>query len=425
MAATTTVAGLIQSYDIGPNRARINAGFELQRFDIDDVRRILDGLQPLETIKGSNNPCGPRFNRHVGIPIWMRALLWTLMLAGTTLLVPIQVGATMLLVFRGRFSAIWKELPVPTYKLLAWGQEMTSFIKAPLDLVKESVRRGAALCADRQGRFSVRDGDYAVMSHTWGETMGWQTPAAWGPVDLSLRKMGIAREHFLRFFDQCESTWLWVDVVALPEVLEDMSTAQKDEIERLRVGVVNSLHAIYTKADKIVVLDTLLLRLSTRSPVDVAVVLCLSFWMTRLWTFTEAKLARKVVLRTRDYSFDLDAVIELLGKHTLNDEHRYYALLRRLWPLRDEALGGYPPSTIMEIAYIGGENRYTDVEVDKARALFPLLNLKWEYGWTLQQGLSRIVEAFPEDIVWVRKWCEYRSIDFDIPSERPAQLVPE
>jgi hypothetical protein len=211
--------------------------------------------------------------------------------------------------------------------------------------------------------------------------------------------------------------WLCVDVIARPEVLEDISSAQKDEIQGLRVGIINCLHSIYTKADKIVAIDTLLLRLSTRSPVDVAVVLCLSLWMTRLWTYTEARLARKVILKTRDFSFDLDAVMEFLGKAVLNDQHRYYALLRRLLPLRDESPHGLPPSPIIQSAYSGGENRYTDVEVDKARALFPLLNLKWEHEWTLQQGLLKIVEAYPNDADWVRKWCEYRRIEFNVPTK--------
>jgi hypothetical protein len=413
----TTLAEVIETYGIGPNRARLNANFELQRFSIDDVRRILDRLQPLERLKGSSNPCGPVYNRHVGFPLWMRATLWSMVSIGTMFLLPVQIGAAIVLVVRGRFQAIWKELPVPTYELTSWRQDILSFVKAPLELVRLSVENEAALCVNRQGRFSIREKDYAVMSHVWAETMGWQTPTAWGPVSLELRKMGLARAHFLRFFDRCEADWLWADVIAMPEVLEDMSPAQKDEIERLRVGIINCLHSIYTRADKIVAIDTSLLRLSTRSPVDVAVVLCLSFWMTRLWTYTEARLARKVILKTRDFTFDLDTVIGFLGRTVLNDQSRYYALAYRLLHLRDGSLEGYPPTSVMENAYLGGENRYTNVEVDAARALFPLLKLKWEHGWTLTQGLSKIVEAYPEEADWVRKWCEYRRIEFNIPAQ--------
>lgn len=110
---------------------------------------------------------------------------------------------------------------------------MLTFIKAPLGLVKISIEEGAAFCVNRRGKFSIRDRGYAVMSHVWGETMGWQSPDSWGPVDFSLRKMGLARQHFLRFFDRCEEEWLWVDVIAMPEVLEDKEDTQKEKIEKL------------------------------------------------------------------------------------------------------------------------------------------------------------------------------------------------
>lgn len=414
--ATITLFELIQKYDIGPNRARHNETCELERFNAEDVRRILDQLEPLKRIPGSREPCGPVYNRHVGFPIWMRATLWGMMSFGITFLFPFQAGAAIVLLFRGHSKAIWKELPRPTFDLINWAQDIISFVKAPLGLVRESIEKGAALCINHQGRFSIRDKDYAVMSHVWGETMGWQRTEAWGPVDLSLRTMGLARQHFLRFFDRCEEEWLWVDVIAMPEVLEDMNDTQKEMIERLRVGVINCLKSIYTRADKVVVIDTLLLRLSTRSPIDVAAVLCLSFWTTRLWTFTEARLAKKVVLKTRDLSFDLDDVIQLLGKTILNDQHRYYRLFERLVHLRDESVHGFPPYSLIEGAYWAGVNRFTDVAVDQARILFPLLGLKWEHGWTLSQGLSTIVAASPKDAEWIRKWCHYRSIEFNVPS---------
>jgi hypothetical protein len=201
------------------------------------------------------------------------------------------------------------------------------------------------------------------------------------------------------------------------EVLEDMSPAEKEATEGLRVGVINCLRSIFIRADKVVVIDTLLLRLSTRSPLDVAVVLCLGCWMTQLWTYTEARLAKKVMLKTQDFEFDLDAIIGFLGKNVLNDQDCYSILMCWLVHLREGSIKGYPTSSLMEGAYLGGENRYTNVEVDKARALFPLFGLKWEYGWTLKQGLAKIVEAYPEEAVWVRRWCYYCSVEFQIPNQ--------
>lgn len=425
MASYGAVAALIQKHEIGPNRAKHNADDELRRFGLDDVRRILDCLEPMKNVLGSSNPCGPNFNRHVGIPIWMRSTLWAMVSFGTAFLFPIQAGAAIVLIFRGHFNPIWKELPRPTFDLIDWAQDMMSFVKAPIHLIKKSVQQCAALCVDRQGTFSIKSEGYAVMSHVWGETMGWQRPDGWGPVDISLRKMGLSRTHFLRFFDRCEEKWLWVDVIAMPEVLENMSDARKTEIEKLRVGVINCLWSIYTKADKIVVIDTLLLRLSTRSPVDVAAVICLSFWITRLWTFTETRLAKKIVIKTRDWKFDLDDIIELLARTAINDQHRYYRIFFRLLHLREESVHGFPPNSLLESAYWACQNRYTDVELDQARILFPLLNLKWEYGWTLQQGLSTILDAYPAETEWLRMWCQYRSIDFNVASGASRGIIQD
>lgn len=415
--AESAITAMIQDYGIGPQRAKQVSRSGFSRFDIEDVRRILDCLKSLPSIAGSREPCGPPFNLHVGIPIWMRGTLWAIMTFGTLLLFPAQVGAATVLLFRGRFWPIWKELPRPTFDLIAWARDMTLFVKAPIHLIKKSVKQGAALCVNRQGRFTIRRGDYAVMSHVWGETMGWQRKDGWGAVDLSLRRMGIARQHFLRFFDRCESEWLWVDVIAMPEVLEDMSEAQKEETEILRTGVINSLRSIYTNATKVVVIDTLLLRLSTRSPIDVAATLCMSFWMTRLWTLTEARLAKKIILKTSDWSFDFDEVLELIARTVINDQHRWYGFLIRLVHLRDQTKHGFPPYSSLESAYWAGENRYTDIGIDQVRVLFPLLDLKWENGWSLQQGLSKILETHPQEAEWLQKWCQYRDIAFNVSSE--------
>jgi len=385
----------------------------MQQFTTGDIRRILNCLEPLQSNLGSNAPCGPYFFRHTGIPIWMRSTLWGMMFFGTAFLLPLQAGAAMVLLFRGRFKPIWQELPRPTFDLINWAQDQMSFVKAPIHLIKKSVEQGAALCVNRQGKFSIRTEGYAVMSHVWAQTMGWQGPDGWGPVHISLRKMGLSRVHFLRFFNRCHEEWLWVDVISMPEVLEDMNDAQKTEIEQLRVGVINSLRAIYTKANKVVVLDTVLLQLRSRSPIDVAVILYSSLWITKLWTFTEARLAQKIVIKTRDWEIDLDEIIELLVRTVINDQHRYYRIAIRLAHLREESVHGVPPCSLLESAYKACENRSTNIDLDQVRILFPLLDLKWEYGWTLQQGLSIISDAYPADVEWLRKWYQDRNIDFD------------
>ncbi|QSZ32962.1 hypothetical protein DSL72_002545 [Monilinia vaccinii-corymbosi] len=402
---------LIEAHGIGPHRARYVAESALAKFSQEDIRRILSQLETLPQIPGSNNPCGPVFNRYSPFPIWVHVLLWSIRSMGIVCLLPIQAGAAAVLLARGRFAPIWKQIPRPSIELVSWASEFDTFIKAPVKLVEESIQRGAALCVNGNGKFSIRSAGYAVLSHVWGETMGWQTPHAWGPVELPLRRKGIPMAHFRRFFDRCDAEWLWVDFIAMPEVLEDMDAAEKDRMEGLRIGVINCLRSIYAKSEKVVVLDTLLLRLKTRSPIDVAVALCLSFWMTRLWTWVEARLAPKVIVKTEDWSIDLDSVLELLGKTVLNEEHRYHGVLRHLWTLRQETINLLDISTLMESVCIGCASRFTDVEIDTGRALYPLLGLRWEFGWDLEQGFRKIVNVYPEEAKWV---MEFRQIKFGL-----------
>ena len=121
----------------------------------------------------------------------------------------------------------------------------------------------------------------------------------------------------------CTAEWLWIDVLAMHEVYEDMSEAEKERTEEMRVQIINRYRGVYERADQVIVLDGLLLRLHTGSMIDVAVILALSRWMSRLWCFMESWLARSVVLKTADAAFDFDELLDLLFKTVNNEEHRY------------------------------------------------------------------------------------------------------
>lgn len=360
------ISNLIQEHEenITDRASRVSA-FELRTWNVDEVAAILDQVSPRSKTRGSNDPCGPEINRSSPMIDWM-----------------------------------------------------FTFVQAPEVLIRHSIQQQAALCVNRFGKFQIRREAYAVMSHAWGETCGWNTPTAWGPVDLQLRKKGILHRHFLKFFDRCESEWLWVDILAMPEVFEDMTAAAKAETERLRTDVINNLRQIYMRADKVVCLDSFLLRLHSGGMIDVAVVLCLGRWITRLWTFTEARLAKQLILKTEDAAFDLDEILRFLYENVQNDEHRYFGMLTRLQPLRPVPVGHVPrvwkpgQEQVLSDIRFGGENRFCDIDIDQARALFPLLGLKWQTGWTLQQGLQRIAEIRPIAKDFVEEYCRYRGIDW-------------
>lgn len=401
-------------------RATRAAADELRRFSPEDIALILAQLHPEKRIPGNNDPCGPSFNRYSSLPFWAHATIGTLLATGTLALLPLQLGAAVCLLFKGRWRPLRREIPMPTILLFSWGMGLSSYVKAPRHLVEQSIQAGVALCVNRSGRFKLLKEGYSVVSHIWGETMGWQTPTSWGPVELPLRRKGLFLGHLQKFFDRCAVEWLWIDVLAMPEVYEDMSEGEKEGTEELRVHIINTLRGVYERANQVIVLDSLLLRLHTGSMIDVAVILTLSRWMTRLWCFTESWLAKSVVLKTADAAFDLDELLDLLYKTVNNEEHRYFPLLYRLSYLRPASDGfirsdlsgdDLDPPLLVKI-YHGCENRFTDVEVDQARALYPILNLQWTSGWGLKDGLGHIRESFPEQRDILEAYCNYRMLEF-------------
>lgn len=120
-----------------------------------------------------------------------------------------------------------------------------------------------------------------------------------GPVEAPLRKKGLDLGRLQKFFNHYTTEWLWIDVLAMP----------KERTEEVRVHIINRLRGVYERADQVIVLGSLLLRLYTGSMIDVAVIRALS---SRLWCFTKSWLARCGVLKAEDAAFDLDELLNLL-----------------------------------------------------------------------------------------------------------------
>ena len=403
--------------------------YELQHWTVQEVDALLNQLAPRLKKAGNAEPCGPEFNHNSSLFKWMQIPVWSMFAIGCAFLAPLQIYGAIYLTLHGKFQAIWRELPTPTVLAFDWASNMFSFVKAPRAIMRESIQQQAALCVNRAGKFSLKADGYAVLSHVWAETCGWQTPTDWGPVEPEVRKKGVYYEHFLKFFDRCDAEWLWVDILAMPEVFDDMTLAEKSETEDVRTGVINSLRNIYLGAEKVVYLDSLLLRLQSGSMIDAAMIFCMGLGMRRLWIFTEIKLAKRVMLKTNDSAFDLDQIVEFLYKDVGNQDHPYFPLFTRLLYLRPIPSGqrkmirsplrpDSEDSNLLVDIYHGTENRNCNVEIDKARALFPLLDLKWQTGWTLQQGLQQIANSFPGETDILLKYCDYRNIDFTLLASR-------
>ena len=196
----------------------------------------------------------------------------------TSLIFPFQLGTAFYLAFKKRWKFILTDVPQPTFVI--WRSLATvsdPLNKAPGALIRRSIDESKALCVNRQGSFRLMSGGYTVMSHAWQETMAWQSTTGWGPVSLDLRKKGFSLAHLEAFIDQCETRWLWLDQKAMPEVFEDMDAAQKSHTERLRIDIINTLHTIHIRAEKMMIVDSALIRLNTSSLIDPAVFLCLGY----------------------------------------------------------------------------------------------------------------------------------------------------
>ncbi|WQF79355.1 hypothetical protein CDEST_04369 [Colletotrichum destructivum] len=343
---------LLERHGIDSSRAMLAMRTSLRLWEPTDVEPVLRQL----TLRGRNhNPCGPELSRYPG-----------------------ESG---------------------TGKLLRLVPELGRYVKAPATLVRQSIQQQAALCVNRDGKFQVMKSGYSVMSHAWEETMGWSDPQGSGKLDSSARKKGIYKSHFAKFFNRCGATWLWVDALAMPEIFEDMDPAQKTEAEFLRIGVINNIASIFRQADKVVVLDTLALQLSTGSLIDVAVVLSLGRWIRRMWTVAEARLGKKVFVKTADGEADLDEIVSLLEEEAVELGYRFGGLLRTLSILRRKPTAG----ATAELSDLVKAYRHTHTEdaVDRVRAAFPLLGLMWGAGWSQEEGMLHLIRQMPTESVFL------------------------
>lgn len=399
---------LLQRYGIGARRAQKNAQNELARWAPADVDAV---LRQIDSGGRDHNPCGPEFNIYRGLGIGQKTFLYSCIGLGLACALPIYLVHTTIRLLKHRTFSVYKKTwdEYNLSALLSLVFEMDSYVKAPIKLIRQSIEEGKALCINKNGKFKIMDSGYAVMSHVWEETMGWNSPDGFGKVDLSLRKKGIYRGHFLKFFEKCGAEWLWVDVIAMPEILEDMSEAEKEETEKLRVGVVNNLTSIYRGADRTIVLDSLVMQLKTGSLIDVAVVLCLGRWTSRMWSVAEGRLGKRILVKTGDGETDLDEIISLLHEIATDPSHRYFDLAKTLHGIRGNRASRDTRCSLAELvkAY---RFAYTGEDADSVRAAYPLLGLSWHPGWGQNEGMRNLITQLSDESPLLAGLCGERGI---------------
>lgn len=157
------------------------------------------------------------------------------------------------------------------------------------------------------------------------------------------------------------------------------------------LDVINNMPQIYSRADAVIIIDALLLQLHSQDLIDVAVGLACGNWATRVWTYQEIKLASRALVLTASGSFEYKAMADYLQTLESHDYPRYHSLwLHIASMMRDDDRGISIPDIVMSCG-----TRKSRQDVDYARAFFPVLGLKWEYGITRKEGMQTIYRSYP------------------------------
>lgn len=159
--------------------------------------------------------------------------------------------------------------------------------------------------------------------------------------------------------------------------------------EMLTIDVINTLPFIYSRADAVIIVDALVLQLRSEDLTDIAVALICGQWATRVWTFQEIKLARRALLVTATGSCDYSDIVRHLATLADAQPDRYRRMYLRLATLENNEERGL---SIPDIVMACG-NRRSGYDIDYARAFFPVLGLKWEYGMTREEGIQVIYRS--------------------------------
>ena len=262
-----------------------------------------------------------------------------------------------------------------------WKDGRTKWISPPRKLMEQSVREDAALCINSKRQWSLRTSGYMAFSHVWIEGL-----------QRNNIHDGLDSEKVDAMFALLESRkivaeWIWADVLAIPAG-GGPTTSLEDEL--LTIDIINNLPLIYSQADAVLIIDALVLQLHETDPMDVAVTLSCGKWATRVWTFQAIKLASRALVVTAKSAYDYSELVTLLESMSSKDPDRYRKLYLRLGTLqKNEACGLSLPDIVMACG-----TRQSGQDIDYARAFFPVLGLKWEYGMTGEQGMQQIYWSY-------------------------------
>jgi hypothetical protein len=253
------------------------------------------------------------------------------------------------------------------------------YIKAPPKQIRLAARQRRALCVNRAGRFSIRSSGYVVCSYVPSELLGYS-----GPKDAISFTSSLNIAHFERIFETvsragCE--WMWIDMLAMPD----------DDVES-RALVFNSFADVVRNADKLVVLDALALQMTAVDEGQAAAALVCGSWMGRVVSYTEAVLAREVVvLMAGKTEIRFSTLVRSLMQKARQDPLRYEALYETFRHLRPGSQGISLLDIVRECV-----DRTSPEYSDSAIQIFPALGMRWHPRFRLVEGMLEIARDRPD-----------------------------
>lgn len=252
------------------------------------------------------------------------------------------------------------------------------WLSALRSLVIQAADEKAALCINADKQWSIRRSAYVALSHVWSEGLQQdkQRKAVRG------NKIDLVFKTLVKANIQVE--WIWTDVLSIPGGGGPTDNLDDD---LLKTRVINSMPEIYANAEGVVVFDALVWQLETRDALELAAVLVCGLWASRVWTFQEIKLARKAYIINGWYhAIPWADVTWLLEAAAEKDPEHYHNLwLAFAIMARDDNFN----ICVRDVSYACQERR-SGIDVDYARAFFPIFGLEWQNGMTREQGMQKI-----------------------------------
>ena len=184
------------------------------------------------------------------------------------------------------------------------GETKCEILLPDMDVISASLRSGqvpVVIYTDEQGLVTEEavDGRYVAISHVWADGMGSTSEKGLPKCHVKfLSEAVIAAHRSIREDGQDDSDQLstlpfWVDSLSVP--------GQPD----LRNEAIVLMSATYAAAAAVLVVDASMMHLSaTDSMVQQLIVLYVSAWMRRMWTWPEVLLSRQLFFRITDAIID-------------------------------------------------------------------------------------------------------------------------